>query len=129
MGPYTDLKVVLNHTGFPWNRSTNGLKALSQAMKSIAACPNICVKISELGLTDSPWTAGNNWQAVLVTIDIFGVERCMWASNFPAAGLRVSYKDQLDGMLGIMSGLSEYGFKNIFPKCHRFFKIHRPSND
>ena len=130
LGPYTDLKVVLNHTGFPWDRSKNGIRAWRQAMKSVAACPNICVKISELGLKDSPWTVDNNRQVVLDTIDIFGVERCMWASNFPVASLRVSYKDQLDGMLGIMSGLSDYDLQKIFfQNAIDFYQIHLPSND
>ena len=71
LGPHTNLKVVLNHTGFPWDRSKNGIKAWRQAMKAVAACPNICVKISELGLKDSPWTVDNNRQVVLDTIDIF----------------------------------------------------------
>ena len=130
LGPYTDLKVVLNHTGLPWDRSKNGIKAWRQAMKSVAACPNICVKISELGLKDSPWTVDNNRQVVLDAIDIFGVERCMWASNFPVASLRISYKDQLDGMLGIMSGLSDYDLQKIFfQNAIDFYKIRLPSND
>ena len=129
LGPYTDLKVVLNHTGFPWDRSKNGIKAWKQAMKSVAACPNICVKISELGLKDSPWTVDNNRQVVLDTIDIFGVERCMWASNFPVAGLKVSYKDQLDGMFKIMSGLPDYNLQKIFFRnAIDFYKIDIPSN-
>ena len=96
----------------------------------MVACPNICVKISELGLKDSPWTVDNNRQVVLDTIDILGVERCMWASNFPVASLKVSYKDQLDGMLEIMSRLSAYDLQKIFfQNAIDFYKIHLPSND
>jgi predicted TIM-barrel fold metal-dependent hydrolase len=98
-------------------------------MKAIAACPNVCVKLSELGLKDAPWTVDSNRRAVLDTIDIFGIERCMWASNFPVAGLKVSYKDQLDGMREIMSGLSDGNLRKIFFKnAIDFYNIHLPSN-
>ena len=81
-------------------------------------------------MKDSPWTIDNNWQVVLDTIDIFGVERCMWASNFPVARLKVSYKDQLDEMLEIMSGLSDYDLQKIFfQNAIDFYKIHLPSNN
>ena len=75
-------------------------------------------------------TVDNNRQVVLDTIDIFGVGRCMWASNFPVASLKVSYKDQLDGMIEIMSGLSDYDLQKIFfQNAIDFDKIHLPSND
>ena len=81
-------------------------------------------------MKDSPWTVDNNRQVVLDTIDILGVERCMWASNFPVASLKVSYKDQLDGMLEIMSRLSAYDLQKIFfQNAIDFYKIHLPSND
>tara|TARA_B100000530_G_scaffold68569_1_gene40359 strand:- start:471 stop:635 length:165 start_codon:yes stop_codon:yes gene_type:complete len=54
----------------------------------------------------------------------------MWASNFPVARLKVSYKDQLDGILEIMSGLSDYDLQKIFfQNAIDFYKIHLPSND
>ena len=81
-------------------------------------------------MKDTPRTVDNNRQVVLDTIDIFGVERCMWASNFPVASLKVSYKDQLDGMIEIMSGLSDYDLQKIFfQNAIDFYKIHLPSND
>jgi predicted TIM-barrel fold metal-dependent hydrolase len=53
----------------------------------------------------------------------------MWASNFPVAGLKVSYKDQLDGMFKIMNGLSDYNLQKIFFRnAIDFYKIDIPSN-
>jgi len=83
--------IVLNHTGFPWNRSEPGLAAWRQAMEAIARQPNVWLKVSEFGLKDQPWDYESNRRIVRDAIAIFGIRRCMFASNFPVAGLRVDY--------------------------------------
>ncbi len=93
-------------------------------MKVIAQCPNVFLKLSELGLKDAAWTVDNNRGVVIDAIDIFGVERCMWASNFPVAGLRVSYENQLTGMLEILGHLSRTDIDKIFKfNAAQFYKI------
>jgi len=83
--------IVLNHTGFPWDRSEPGLAAWRRAMEAIARQPNVWLKVSEFGLKDQPWDYESNRRIVRDAIAIFGIERCMFASNFPVAGLRVDY--------------------------------------
>ncbi len=123
IGRHPDLRVVLNHTGFPWDRSPDGLAAWRDAMRAIAACPNVSVKLSELGLKDAAWTIESNRGVVLDAIEIFGVDRCMWASNFPVAGLRVGYREQLNGMLEITAGLTDDERDRIF--CHNAAAFYR----
>jgi len=84
-------RIVLNHTGFPWDRSENGLALWRRGMRALAARPKVHVKISCLCLPDGPWTLAGNRDIVLETIDIFGVERCMFASNYPVDGLRAGF--------------------------------------
>ncbi|MBT6137269.1 MAG: amidohydrolase family protein [Rhodospirillaceae bacterium] len=111
---FPEVPIVLNHTGFPWDRSEDGLVAWRSAMRAIAACPNVRVKLSELGLADATWTVESNRGVVLDAVDIFGPERCMWASNFPVAGLRVSYREQLEGFLEILPGLTAEERDGVF---------------
>ena len=48
----------------------------------------------------------------------------MWASNFPVAGLRVSYENQLTGILEILGHLSRNDIDKIFKlNAARFYKI------
>jgi predicted TIM-barrel fold metal-dependent hydrolase len=84
-------RIVLNHTGFPWDRSEEGLARWRRLMERIAAEPNVHLKVSELGLKDQPWEYESNRRIVLDAIAIFGIERAMFATNFPVAGLRVGY--------------------------------------
>lgn len=86
------IPVVLNHTGFPWDRSPRGLDPWRRGMRSLAASPHCYCKLSCLCLPDKPWDYESNRHVVLEAIGIFGVERCMFASNFPVDGLRVGFK-------------------------------------
>jgi predicted TIM-barrel fold metal-dependent hydrolase len=47
---------------------------------------------------DAPWDYEQNRRVVLDALAIFGIERSMFASNFPVAGLRINY----DTLIGAM---------------------------
>lgn len=94
-GLYPDLPVVVEHTGLPWSRSEAGLAEWRAGMAALAAHENVFLKISELGLAGAAWDYPGNRAIVLDAIELFGFERCMFASNFPVAGLRIGYADQL----------------------------------
>src|SRR5258707_7032807 len=83
--------IVLNHTGFLWDRSEEGLAAWRRAMEVLAREPNVSVKISEFGLKDRPWEYEANRRIVWDALAIFGIERAIFATNFPVAGLRIGY--------------------------------------
>lgn len=84
---YPGTALVLNHTGLPADRSSAGLAGWQAAMRRLAAAPQVSVKISGLGLHGQPWRAEDNAGIIRDTIDIFGWDRCTFASNFPVDGL------------------------------------------
>ena len=83
--------IILNHTGFPWDRSEEGLAAWRRGMEVLAREPNVHVKVSEFGLRDRAWDYAENRRVVLDAIAIFGIERSVFATNFPVASLRIGY--------------------------------------
>jgi len=97
---------VLNHTGFPWDRSEEGLAGWRRAMEVLAREPNVWVKISEFGLRDRSWEYESNRRVVLDALTIFGVERAIFATNFPVAGLRIGYGDLVTAVYRMLSHLS-----------------------
>ena len=82
---------MLNHTGYPLDRSPEALVRWRRGMEALAACPNVHCKISGLIEPGAPWTLAANKPIILETIRIFGVDRCMFASNFPVDGLKGSW--------------------------------------
>lgn len=92
--------IILNHTGLPRDRSVAELEGWRTAMAMFAAAPNVAVKISGLGEPGVPWSLARNRGVILDTIEIFGEDRCMFASNFPVDGL-------VGGMATIYAGFAE----------------------
>lgn len=75
--------IIVNHTGLPADRSVEGLQAWRTALEQLAACTNVRLKISGIGERGVHWNVERNRPIVRDAIEIFGVERCMFASNFP----------------------------------------------
>jgi predicted TIM-barrel fold metal-dependent hydrolase len=103
---FPDTQIIINHTGLPGDRSADGLAAWRAAMARIAECPNVAVKISGIGVRGQAWTADANREVVLATISLFGIDRCMFASNFPVDSLCASFDDIFEGFQTITSGCS-----------------------
>lgn len=118
------VRVVLNHTGLPWDRSDAGLARWRSGMRALAACPNVHCKVSELGLKDAAWTVEGNRRVVREAIEIFGIDRCMFASNFPVAGLRIGYRAQIAGLLEILADLDRPALDRLFrDNARRFYRL------
>jgi len=107
-------QIVLNHTGLPADRSAEGIAAWRQHMATLARCPNVAVKISGLGLPGRPWTVEANRAIVLTTIDLFGPDRCMFASNFPVDGLCATFDTIYSGFRSIVRDLSADHQRRLF---------------
>ena len=60
-------------------------------MEVLAREPNVWVKVSEFGLRDRAWDYDDNRRVVLDAIAIFGIDRAVFATNFPVASLRIGY--------------------------------------
>jgi predicted TIM-barrel fold metal-dependent hydrolase len=85
-------QIVIVHTALPVDRSEEGLAAWRAALETVAAQPNVAIKISGLGRPGLPWTLTANSAIIRDTINVFGPERCMFASNFPVDGLAGSFQ-------------------------------------
>lgn len=121
---FPNISMVLNHTGFPWDRSNEGLAAWRGAMEVIARQPNMHLKISEFGLRDQPWNYDSNRAIVRDALAIFGVDRCMFATNFPVAGLRVSYDTLVRAVARMVGDLPAADRDALFWRnAARFYRI------
>jgi predicted TIM-barrel fold metal-dependent hydrolase len=99
---FPQVTIVLDHIGAPLGvgpyagKSREVYQAWSKGISTVAACPNVAVKLGGVGSSRS----GYDWHERLVRpsstelaealqpyiercIETFGVERCMFESNFP----------------------------------------------
>lgn len=86
--------IILNHAGMLIDRTSRGQARWREAMAELAEQPNVCAKISGLTMLDHGWTPDSIREVVLQMIGFFGIERIMFASNFPVDRLHGGY-DQI----------------------------------
>jgi predicted TIM-barrel fold metal-dependent hydrolase len=100
---FPDTTMVLNHAGLPSSEDERGWRA---AMAALAACPNVVVKISGMGVPVREF--------VLVAIELFGAGRAMFASNYPVDGLRASFSAIYSGFEEITRAMPEAQRRALF---------------
>ncbi len=109
-----DVSLILGHTGMPFGRDAASRRQWDSGMRALAAVPHTAVKISALGMTTPGWTPEDIRPFVLDTIDIFGTDRCMFASNFPVDSLTSSYAAIWRAYDEITSDFSEADRRKLF---------------
>jgi predicted TIM-barrel fold metal-dependent hydrolase len=111
---YPGISIILNHAGMPLDRDEAGLALWHSGMKALAAQPNVSAKISGLGMMDWQWSTESIRPFVLDTIEYFGVERCMFASNFPVDRLYSSFETLYDAFADIVRDFTETEQRSLF---------------
>lgn len=118
------ITIVLNHTGLPAERTPHGLAGWRAAMRALAECPNAAVKISGLGIAGRPWRLAEQAAVVREAIAIFGIERCMFASNFPVDRLVGDYATIMGGFREIVADLPPAAQQKLFwENAHRVYRL------
>ncbi len=119
-----EVPVILNHTGMPRDWDDEGVALWRDGMRAIAGAENISVKISALGMMKPDWSADDIRPFVLDTIEIVGVDRCMFASNFPVDSLFSDYATVWRAYDAITSDFSESERAKLFSEnAERYYRI------
>jgi predicted TIM-barrel fold metal-dependent hydrolase len=123
-GVAANTQIILNHAGMWADRDLAGWKAWKAGMRELAARPNIAVKISGLGMLDRQWTTESFRPLVLETLEIFGPERAMFASNFPVDKLTSTFPTLWQAFSRITEGASEAERAGLFEgNARKFYRI------
>jgi predicted TIM-barrel fold metal-dependent hydrolase len=115
--------VIINHTGLPADRSAEGLAGWRRAMAMAADCSNVAVKISGLGRPGLPWTPAANGPIIRETIAIFGIDRCLFGSNFPVDSLVATFDAILSGMKAALADRESADRRKFF--CDNAVRLYR----
>ena len=109
-------KVIINHAGFPWNRTDEGMDYWRKGIKLMSLEPNTFIKLSEFGVKGEDWNYYQNKKIIHELIDLFGPQRCMFASNFPVSKIKISFDDLYKNYKKIVKDFSDDEKKWLFAK-------------
>ncbi|WP_406691131.1 amidohydrolase [Saccharopolyspora sp. ID03-671] len=120
---YPDVQIILNHTGMQVD-GPDHFQPWREGMSVLAQAPNVACKISGLGMGDHDWTTESIRPYVEHAIEVFGVERCMFASNFPVDSLFSSYGAIFDAFREITRDFSRDERMALFhDNAERFYRL------
>ena len=120
------IQLLLNHAGLPIRRDAPYLADWRAALRTLAALPHVAAKISGLGMFEPDWTAASIRPLVLDTIAIFGIERCLFASNFPVDKLANDYDTIWQAFDQITADFSEDERQKLFhDNAAHFYRLGR----
>ncbi len=108
--------IVLEATGWPLDLSDEGFLRWRERLEVIAAHPNVRLKMQGLALIFGP-TRHQAEPWVRSTLEIFGADRCMFASHFPVDRLLWSGSALVQVLQAVTSNLSEAERRDFFAGC------------
>lgn len=121
---YPNVQFILLHSGMLYDRSLFGIESWRIALAKLASFLNVHIKISGLGMFSSGITYPQIRQVIRDSIQIFGVERTIYGSNFPLEKLHMSYTDFISLYLRVLSEYSiEEQQKILHDNAAHFYRI------
>jgi len=118
---HEDVPVVLNHAGFPLPSELNNWRS---QLKLLAEIPHVNIKLSGFGMLNHDWTLDSIRDLVLYIIDCFGIDRCMFASNFPVDKLYSSFDHLVRSYYTIVSDFTREEQEKLFSQsAERIYSV------
>jgi predicted TIM-barrel fold metal-dependent hydrolase len=120
-----DVTFVLNHAGMFVDRdSPEGWRRWRDGLRQLAGCGNVAAKLSGFAMFDHQWTVESLRPQVFEAIDAFGVDRCMFASNFPLDGLHSDYERLWGAYAAVVAGMPEADREGLFAgNAIRYYRL------
>jgi predicted TIM-barrel fold metal-dependent hydrolase len=119
---HPDVPVMVNHAGMMVGESER--EEWRAGMRALAAIPHVAVKISGIGFAFRPWTIEQMRSYVLETIELFGSDRAMFASDFPTDKLFGGFDQHLDAYNAIVGDFSDDERRALFAgNANRLYRL------
>lgn len=115
-GSFPNIRIVIDHAGFPVERTKEYFNEWKRGMVIAAEPTNTICKISGLGMGDNSWTVNSIRPYVLHCIETFGVDRCIFGTNWPVDSLWSAYDDVVDAYTEIIAGFTDGERAAMFSK-------------
>lgn len=113
--------IALCHAGSPHDRSAQGLQRWADGLMTLSNLPQVCCKLSGLGMFDHNWSAESVSPIVATCLSKFGADRCMFGSNFPVDSLSSTYNEVVSRYQGITPATNQNDvFHGTAKRFYRF---------
>jgi predicted TIM-barrel fold metal-dependent hydrolase len=121
---FPNVRMILVHAGMLTDRAPEAIDEWRAALTAMAAFPNLHVKLSGLGMYSNGVTYRQARQVIRDAIQIFGVGRTIYGSNFPLEKLHTSYEEFFGIYHQVMAEYSEAEQRAVFhDNAMKFYRL------
>jgi predicted TIM-barrel fold metal-dependent hydrolase len=104
---YPDIQFVLPVMGWPIDLTNEGHETWRRALATASACDNVAIKIFGMEcIFGIRWTVAQIRPWILDTVELFGPDRCMFASHLPICKLACSVQQLYAAYLEVIADFS-----------------------
>ena len=115
LAPIAELVVVVEHTGWPRSDTAEERALWDAGMTALADLGgNVLCKLSGLAMPLGSMSADAFRPWLERAIELFGVDRCMFASNFPVDGMHGSFDQLFAAYAEAVAGLDDESVDKLF---------------
>lgn len=121
-----ELRFVVGNSGMPMSDSADESALWRRELAMLAALPNVHCKLGGLGMVQHAWTVESIRPWILGLLELFGVERCMFGSNWPVDAVYASYQMTVDAVRLILAdaGLGPEETRRVLgANAERFYRL------
>lgn len=119
-----EIPVMINHLGMPILSDPDGVAEWRNGLRALAAVPHVAIKLSGMGFIDRSWTPATVRPFLLEAIDLFGTDRCMFASDVPTDRLFAPIDRSLETYHTLVAAFSEDERRALFAgNANRLYRI------
>ncbi|MDQ6698092.1 MAG: amidohydrolase family protein [Actinomycetota bacterium] len=112
---FEQLVVVVEHAGWPRSSAPDEFALWKVGMEALAGLgDNVVCKLSGLAMPLGSMTVDAFAPWLEFAIETFGVDRCMFASNFPVDGLHGTYDELYSTFAAVTAWLDDSSRENLF---------------
>ena len=123
---YRNVQFIINHSLSPFNIDQNSFLEWLKNIKLLSKSENVAIKLSGFGEFNSTWTEISIKPLILSSIEHFGIDRCMFGTNFPVDKYLSSakYADYWISYYSIVKDLSRNEKDKLFYlNAEKYYKI------
>jgi len=114
---FDDLTVVVEHTGWPHSNSDEERALWRSGIDALADLgDNVVCKLSGLAMPFGSMSVDVLAPWLEYAIEVFGVDRCMFASNFPVDAMSGTFDELYTTFSAVTSGLDGESREKLFAK-------------
>ena len=123
---FLNVLFIINHSLSPLSLDRQSIKEWRNQIKLLSDCDNVVIKLSGFGEINPSWNLQSIKPLILYSIEAFGINRCMFGTNFPVDKFlsSPSYNDYWNAYYSVVQDFNNDEKNELFYRnAEKYYRI------